>query len=559
MLPEDPNQPENNTLSETQPASESQQNLSAEVSGTPESPALPVPPAPPIANATESSSSPQMTPTPFRVPHTGRDPKRMILMIGGGSVLLIALVVFSSFVMIAYGSLKVGSPKFRSAVEQFIVSLPFMPKTPAFVLNQSLKAQPKKFVLDLSMAASNKSFAPYFSNGQIDLAVTGPVDLTDLKKPELSLNLKLTKQLNADVTVKKQIVYFRLNEFPPVFAIALSSFGFPSEMQKKFVKQWFYYDAETLDTEASKNLADQKKDQKSLDQEITDKLTNVMITYKDKIKTTMASDSVDKIATHKITLILNKEVIDALEKAGYTQSDTDYKEFKPTTSQSIQQITMTYWIDKKEYYVRKLSASFTIKQPKSGNAKFTSIKSTNRFAQGMDMLPYMPQPDQEIPVSFVMKFGKINEPQKITAPAGAMRFEDFIQKLVESQSSSSGSGIFAQQFEQSNNSRRRADISRLLNAIDLYMVDHKGEPPTGLSSTSKSISKDGANLCQALVPQYIGSLPVDPNINTGRPIAQKDCASSYFTGYTIQFDSTKKIIIINAPYAELGESISGSR
>ena len=179
------------------------------------------------------------------------------------------------------------------------------------------------------------------------------------------------------------------------------------------------------------------------------------------------------------------------------------------------------------------------------------------LAQGADILPFMPQPEQEIPVSFVMKFSKINEAQNIAAPAGAERFEDFVQKVFEPEMAASGdTGLLnpSKIYGQSSNTKRMSDINAIMNAINMYQVDTQ-KLPVGISAVKKTISKDGADICASLVPTYLANFPVDPNINTGRPIT--DRSVSYFTGYTIQSSGTS--VTITAPYAELGETISLTR
>ena len=72
------------------------------------------------------------------------------------------------------------------------------------------------------------------------------------------------------------------------------------------------------------------------------------------------------------------------------------------------------------------------------------------------------------------------------------------------------------------------------------------------------ISKTGVDLCSVLVPKYIASMPVDPNINIGRRIDEIDCDSNYMTGYMINKSAAGKITV-SALYAENGEIISESR
>ena len=105
------------------------------------------------------------------------------------------------------------------------------------------------------------------------------------------------------------------------------------------------------------------------------------------------------------------------------------------------------------------------------------------------------------------------------------------------------------QFAQSNNTKRRADVATLLNAIHQYEIDHRGVLPPGISSSSGTISKTGVDICASLVSTYTAQLPFDPV--TGN---YTDC-STYNTGYTV-VTSTNNRVTVSAPGAELGDTIN---
>lgn len=114
----------------------------------------------------------------------------------------------------------------------------------------------------------------------------------------------------------------------------------------------------------------------------------------------------------------------------------------------------------------------------------------------------------------------------------------------------------ARQFSQANNTKRRSDISALLNAVSQYAADNKGTLPSGITVTAQNISKAAADLCSNLVTTYISSLPSDPKTNNGAAVT--DCASAYDTGYTVVKDTSGRVTVA-APQAELSETISVTR
>ena len=115
----------------------------------------------------------------------------------------------------------------------------------------------------------------------------------------------------------------------------------------------------------------------------------------------------------------------------------------------------------------------------------------------------------------------------------------------------------ANQFAKANNTKRRSDVNAILNAVNQYMADNKGVLPTGITTTARTISDTGADLCTVLVPRYIAALPVDPQTNNGQEVT--NCGAAYSTNYQIVQSTADSRITVSAPGAELSESIVVTR
>lgn len=115
----------------------------------------------------------------------------------------------------------------------------------------------------------------------------------------------------------------------------------------------------------------------------------------------------------------------------------------------------------------------------------------------------------------------------------------------------------ARQFGQANNTRRRSDVTQILNAIGAYAADNKGVLPAGITTTPANItdSAGGANICNDIMPDYIPALPEDPRIGTGGSFTS---CTAYDTGYTVVRDANNRVTVA-APSAENGETISVTR
>jgi prepilin-type N-terminal cleavage/methylation domain-containing protein len=116
------------------------------------------------------------------------------------------------------------------------------------------------------------------------------------------------------------------------------------------------------------------------------------------------------------------------------------------------------------------------------------------------------------------------------------------------------------QFKQADNTRRRSDILAILNAITEYAADNSGSLPgilgsvTGSAETIASDTSAGnIDFCTNIVPTYIAAMPYDPDSGNWTS------CSSYDTGYTVVVSESDNRVTVNAPDAELSESININR
>lgn len=87
----------------------------------------------------------------------------------------------------------------------------------------------------------------------------------------------------------------------------------------------------------------------------------------------------------------------------------------------------------------------------------------------------------------------------------------------------------ARQFSQANDTQRQSDVNAILNAINSYAADNKGHSPAGITTSALTIKSaaGGADLCAALTPKYIASMPYDPTAGS-----YTSC-TTYDTSYTV--------------------------
>lgn len=109
----------------------------------------------------------------------------------------------------------------------------------------------------------------------------------------------------------------------------------------------------------------------------------------------------------------------------------------------------------------------------------------------------------------------------------------------------------ARQFAQGRNSQRTSNVNAILNGVGQYIADNKGNLPPQITIGLLNVSNVGADLCAVLVPTYLPSLVVDPNVDPdgagplgqGEPVQAAGCGGTYDTGYTIQKDATNRVTV----------------
>ena len=125
----------------------------------------------------------------------------------------------------------------------------------------------------------------------------------------------------------------------------------------------------------------------------------------------------------------------------------------------------------------------------------------------------------------------------------------------------------ARQFAQARNTQRISNVNAILNAIGENIADNKGIftcTAVTIPATALEIRKSagGVDLRPCIVPTYISEIPVDPDATYGANTCTIDsCSGSgedYKTGYLVS-TTTSGRIIVTAPHAELGQTISITR
>mgnify|MGYP000502669838 CR=1 FL=1 len=121
----------------------------------------------------------------------------------------------------------------------------------------------------------------------------------------------------------------------------------------------------------------------------------------------------------------------------------------------------------------------------------------------------------------------------------------------------------SRQFKQARDSQRVANVNTILNALGQNIADHQGmvfcegivrNLPQGVYyGIASSVTIDGINLADCLVPDYLPKLPYEPG-NTSAYYTNED---DYLTGYSLFVDAGGRITI--SAVGEIQTDISVTR
>lgn len=107
----------------------------------------------------------------------------------------------------------------------------------------------------------------------------------------------------------------------------------------------------------------------------------------------------------------------------------------------------------------------------------------------------------------------------------------------------------AKQFSQANDTKRSSDVNAILNALNQYAADNRGQLPAGIGVSAVNIGSSGVDICADLVTEYLAALPTDPTTGTAAGVAGAPvttCASYYSTGYTVARSAVNNRLTVSA-------------
>ncbi len=325
---------------------------------------------------------------------------------------------------VAYEKIKLTKyPEIQKKVSVLVQSIPFMPKTPKFLLAKSALAHQEvtKQSFDVSIAVDSADLASSIGLTTIDAKVAGAVDYSDPKNVIFFVDASVTKDFNFELKKKDKFLYFKINKLP---AFLLAFLGLKTETFSPILEKWVSYDTTPLDTEARRSIQDQEVD--PLSQEFLDENFSKYIDEEVLGEMVLEKVTEEGMDMYKITLEADPSLIDHLgskleaERSKKSGASLQAQQDKTKLSDMVKKLKWEIFIDKNSYYMRKLvvvanlevDKSSSLGSPFLGTSSSLSDKSKATFA-------------------FAIKSGKFGEDVVVEVPDSSMTFEEFTNLISE--------------------------------------------------------------------------------------------------------------------------------
>ncbi|MBU3927809.1 MAG: hypothetical protein KKB74_08385 [Bacteroidetes bacterium] len=433
----------------------------------------------------------------------------------------IYLILGLSLIFICIGIIMI----YNSGGGNFIMSLPFMPKSIEYVLQSSITGHEKvtRFTID--------------SYGKVRNQINGRFDYTNPDKPLVSVRSRSVYGDDFEVRMKNNFMYKRNNAFGKHYYDA------PDLIKRELLHKWFSLDINnnTFDSIQNYNKTVSLQIEKNIFESLDDPEVLKSLT--------MSPSILNGKPVYHLHFVPTARAFDTFwsKNGGLNNSPVGIdlsNDNIPHYSDYVDKYVLDLWIDKNTYLVSKVTTSFTY---------FDSV-SPSPASWGYNSGP-APLRDSGNPFTFVMNMSDYGKMFDVEIPKDAVNESYFLKslylRLQEEQTASQSSNL---NTPEANNKKRRVQVIAIENNIFFYNKDQGSLPPE-ITETDQFISSNGANICPYIISDAYG-LPMDPKLGEGSKITK--CPTTYNTGYKIKRDAQGHITV-TAPYAENSESIVASR
>lgn len=425
----------------------------------------------------------------------------LFLLIGGGGV---------SAALVAYDKVSLPSLEMQTAIRNVVLSLPFAPKTSAYVIEKTAMATTNLVSgsLDASVSISSSSLLSVAGSNNLDISVKGSFDKTDSSNIKSDFTLKAGNLFAADVKATDKKIYVKVNTFPTKLITPFIPIS--EEMLTSEFSHWIVWESNTLDTEARTLIEQNSQTQSKTPAEA---LTSVLKNKTLMSKIALTTETLDGMSVYKLHPTVDAEFV----KAYVSEFGSDFDKQNLDAGkwlESLNDFNLDMYIEKSSYHVVKINVSFGSKQ------------NSSLLSPVISMVPGVSSED--IKVAAVLKLTDYNKPLTVAVPTDTKSWQDVYADIAQVMMSSESATLMnpQNQFETARDTQRRTDLYGITNAIYQYAADNNGNLPatTKAAFPTKEVCIGTATNCfdlskagkagSFIVPTYIASVPKDPKNGT---------------------------------------------
>jgi hypothetical protein len=362
-----------------------------------------------------STDSPTQTPDS---PKPQYQPKKKLFLALLGMILALTFLCLGIItVAIAYDKIEIPKyPKLQNAITLAVMSIPYTPKTPRYLLTRTVIAHKDitKHSFDISIAMESQGLTAITGLSKTEALAQGSINYQNPENIIFSANIALTKDFNFEIKKPNQILYFKINKIPSYIPAA---FGMQIDQFDPIIGKWVSYDTTGLETKASEEL-NKDKEVKTPSEEIIEGFESNFL--KDQLVKKLKVEKVkeDKNNFYKLTIDFDKKTLDELEKILRKDSaKTLYQDGETRLSDVIKKMSWSIFINTKTYLTHKIVVT--------SESEFDKINSdySSPFLGTSETLPQ----NSKFNFAMVIQFDNFGEEINVSPPSDAITFDEFLE------------------------------------------------------------------------------------------------------------------------------------
>lgn len=464
--------------------------------------APPVPAIPIIPTPVPSPTPPAKPPTAVPGPQGPSKKWIKIVAIILAVVLVIVISSLGAALAIAYEAISINNPRIEKPITQFVLSLPFTPKTPEFLVDSVIISTNniKKSSFNFSLNVKSKNLNEFLGSDNFTGSIIGKADSTDINNPQGEFQLLISPHLDLSIKQKDKMVYLKANKIPDY---VVEMYQLDKSKMDELLKDWVGIDISEM----------MRKTREQLVKYFSQKQVQKFITHE--------ATQVDNFPTYKLRFSPDDKTLDNFiytligieEEKTYVPKAGDL-----VPSEVMKNFVLDIWIDEKDYYMRKINITFDVEPPKDlvPPSQVLGVSIRNEKVLGETF----PSKLDNFKINISTNIYDINKDFNVEAPKEWLTPEEFTKKIE------GVSGFFEQNkalMSQSHDAVRISDLANLtqvLNILGIEAGENKAQAlcnnqnilrPCFGSSFVDTQSADGSGWIKAnLVNQKAVSIPILP-------------------------------------------------